>query len=69
MRGPKAEFLKQSEHQNHLEGLLSHRALLGPHPQFLIQDGWGGYQESAIPTSSQVMLLLLPGTPKITAFR
>lgn len=44
--------------QNHLEDLLKYR-VLNATPMFLIQEVWGGAQESAFLTSFQAMLMLL----------
>ena len=44
-----------SKHQNHLEGLLSHR-LLAPPSGFLIQKIWDGGQELVCPFSVAGML-------------
>ena len=48
--------------RKHLEGLWDYR-LLGPIPEFLIQQGWvGETQESAFPTSTPLMSRADPGT-------
>lgn len=59
------EFWNLGEHQTHLEGMLTQKAAL--HPKILIRQVWCGAQESAFPTSFQVMLVwgshFEPGLP------
>lgn len=57
-------FSNFSVHQHHLEGLLKFRLLASPE-EFLNQFLWGGAQETAFPTSSQVMVMLLVCGPEL----